>query len=40
MREGGGVAYGLIERPGRGPSSARAQDGPFPAGIVYRTMPK
>lgn len=37
---GGGVAYDLIERPGRGPSSARALDGPFPVGIIYRTMPK
>ena len=38
--EGRGVAYGLIVRPGRGPSSARVLDGPFPVGIIYRTMPK
>lgn len=30
----------MIERPGREPSSARALDGPFPVGIIYRTMPK
>ena len=40
MRGGGGVAYGLIERPGRGAAAPPALDGPFPVGIIYRTMPK